>query len=91
MDDQQAVIDFLSKPSSYGPAIERVDIIETHVSLVFLAGECAYKLKRAVKYPASRRRDHESVSLQRRVIRNREAKESSRLEEQTFASCLPRT
>jgi aminoglycoside phosphotransferase family enzyme/predicted kinase len=51
MDDQQAVIDFLSKPSSYGPAIERVDIIETHVSLVFLAGEYAYKLKRAVKYP----------------------------------------
>ena len=51
MDDQQAVIDFLSKPSSYGPAIARVDIIETHVSLVFLAGHRAYKLKRAVKYP----------------------------------------
>jgi aminoglycoside phosphotransferase family enzyme/predicted kinase len=51
MDDQQAVIAFLSKPSSYGPAIERVDIIETHASLVFLAGDRAYKLKRAVKYP----------------------------------------
>jgi aminoglycoside phosphotransferase family enzyme len=51
MDDQQAIIDFLSKPSSCGPAIERVDIIETHVSLVFLAGHRAYKLKRAVKYP----------------------------------------
>ena len=51
MDDQQAVIAFLSEPSSYGPAIERVDIIETHVSLVFLAGDRAYKLKRAVKYP----------------------------------------
>jgi aminoglycoside phosphotransferase family enzyme/predicted kinase len=51
IDDQQAVIAFLSEPSSYGPAIERVDIIETHVSLVFLAGDRAYKLKRAVKYP----------------------------------------
>src|ERR1700739_3631975 len=50
-DDQKDVIDFLSEPSSYGPAIERVDIIETHVSLVFLAGDRAYKLKRAVKYP----------------------------------------
>jgi uncharacterized protein len=50
-DDQRAVIDFLSKPSSYGAAGERVDIIETHVSLVFLAGDCAYKLKRAVKLP----------------------------------------
>jgi aminoglycoside phosphotransferase family enzyme len=51
MDDQQAVTDFLSDPSSYGPAVERVDIIETHVSLVFLAGDRAYKLKRAVAYP----------------------------------------
>jgi uncharacterized protein len=50
-DDQQEVIAFLSEPSSYGPAIERVDIIETHVSLVLLAGDRAYKLKRAVKYP----------------------------------------
>ncbi len=50
VDDQQAVIDFLSEPSAYGPATERVDIIETHVSLVFLAGDRAYKLKRAVKY-----------------------------------------
>src|SRR6516165_1660008 len=51
IDDQQAVFAFLSEPSSYGPAIEQVEIIETHVSLVFLAGDCAYKLKRAVKYP----------------------------------------
>ena len=39
LEDQQAAIDFLSEPSSYGPAIERVDIIETHVSLIFLAGD----------------------------------------------------
>jgi aminoglycoside phosphotransferase family enzyme len=51
LNNQQDVIDFLSKPFSYGPAIERVDIIETHASLVFLAGDRAYKLKRAVKYP----------------------------------------
>src|SRR6516225_7110581 len=51
MDDQQAVIAFLSEPSSYGPGMERVEIIVTHVSLVFLAGDRAYKLKRAVKYP----------------------------------------
>jgi aminoglycoside phosphotransferase family enzyme/predicted kinase len=51
LEDQQAAVDFLSEPSSYGSAIERVDIIETHVSLVFLAGDRAYKLKRAVKYP----------------------------------------
>jgi uncharacterized protein len=49
--DQRDVIDFPSRPSSYGAAVERVDIIETHVSLVFLAGERAYKLKRAIKLP----------------------------------------
>src|SRR5229473_5874328 len=51
IDNQQDVIDFLSKPSSYGAAVERVEIIETHASIVFLVGNRAYKLKRAVKYP----------------------------------------
>ena len=50
-DDQRDAIEFLSTPSSYGAAVERVDVIETHASLVFLAGDRAYKLKRAVKYP----------------------------------------
>jgi len=50
-DDQHDVIDFLSRPSSYGAGVERVDIIETHVSLVFLAGDRGYKLKRAIKFP----------------------------------------
>ena len=49
-DDQRDVIDFLGRPSSYGGAVGRVDIIETHASLVFLASDRAYKLKRAVKY-----------------------------------------
>ena len=51
VDDQRDVINFLSRPSSYGAAIERVDIVETHVSLVFLAGDHAYKLKRSVRFP----------------------------------------
>jgi uncharacterized protein len=50
-DDQQDVIAFLKDPSSYGEDLGCVEMIETHVSLVFLAGDRAYKLKRAVKYP----------------------------------------
>ena len=50
-DDQRAAIAFLARPSSYGPGIERVERIETHISLIFLAGDLAYKLKRAVKLP----------------------------------------
>jgi uncharacterized protein len=52
MDDpQREVIAFLSDPSSYPTGAGPVDIIETHASIVFLAGARAYKLKRAVKYP----------------------------------------
>lgn len=46
-DPQAAVVAFLSDPASFGPDVARIDIIETHISLVFLAGNRAYKLKRA--------------------------------------------
>jgi len=49
-DDQREVIAFLSDPSSYGD-VEQVDRLETHISIVFLAGDNAYKLKRAVRFP----------------------------------------
>ncbi|NUB24582.1 AAA family ATPase [Azospirillum brasilense] len=40
---------FLADPASHGgAAVERV---ETHAAIVFLAGNRAYKLKRAVRYP----------------------------------------
>jgi aminoglycoside phosphotransferase family enzyme len=50
-DAQRDVIAFLADPSSYPPGAGPVEIIETHASIVFLAGKRAYKLKRAVKYP----------------------------------------
>ncbi len=46
-DSQQAVLDFLSRPESYPAAVPEVQRIDTHISTVFLAGERAYKLKRA--------------------------------------------
>lgn len=48
--DQREVIAFLSTPLSY-EGVERVERLETHISIVFLAGRYAYKLKRAVRYP----------------------------------------
>jgi uncharacterized protein len=49
--DQGRVLDFLDSPESYGRVHAPVDRIETHASVVFLAGDRAYKVKRAVKYP----------------------------------------
>ena len=47
-EDQTAVIAFLVDPSTHGGSnVERID---THASLVFLAGTRAYKLKRAVRF-----------------------------------------
>jgi aminoglycoside phosphotransferase family enzyme/predicted kinase len=49
-DDQRAAIAYLSCPGSYGSGITAVEIITTHASMVFLAGDRAFKLKRAVRY-----------------------------------------
>lgn len=48
--EQDAVIAFLRDVTSH-PVAARVDVIETHGNLVFLAGPYAWKIKRAVKFP----------------------------------------
>ena len=48
---QAGVLDFMGRPGSYEPPPAIVERIETHASVVFLAGPFAYKVKRAVKYP----------------------------------------
>lgn len=52
MNVQQDVIAFLSRPESYGAPGNVVELIETHGSLIFLHGQRAYKLKRAIAYAA---------------------------------------
>jgi aminoglycoside phosphotransferase family enzyme/predicted kinase len=49
-DDQRDVISFLSTAEAYGPATPPVERVDTHISVVWLAGERAYKLKRAVRF-----------------------------------------
>lgn len=50
IDDQREVLAALSQPATYGPACTAVERIDTHSASVFLAGDRAYKLKRAVRY-----------------------------------------
>ena len=48
IEDQSEVVAFLESPAAHGGApVERVD---THASIVFLSGDRALKLKRAVRY-----------------------------------------
>jgi len=49
-DDQADAIRFLADPATHagtGP----VEVIETHISRIFLSGERAYKMKRAIRLP----------------------------------------
>ncbi|HZP09485.1 AAA family ATPase [Methyloceanibacter sp.] len=50
-EDQGKVLEFLALPKAYPDRPRTVERIETHASVVFLAGDFAYKVKRAVKYP----------------------------------------
>ena len=50
MAEQDEIIAFLSDPSNLGGAKD-VERIDTHCSIVFLAGSRAYKLKRAIRLP----------------------------------------
>ena len=45
---QQPVIDFLRSASHGGMPVKQID---THAAMVFLAGERAFKIKRAVRFP----------------------------------------
>lgn len=49
--EQAQIVEFMSRAGAYDPAPAAVDLIETHASFVFLAGEFAYKVKRSVCLP----------------------------------------
>lgn len=49
--EQQEIIDFLLDPRTHGVGPGEVEHVETHIAVVVLAGDRAYKLKRAVKLP----------------------------------------
>jgi aminoglycoside phosphotransferase family enzyme/predicted kinase len=64
-EDQSELIAFLSRPATYGPACPDVERIETHSAVVFLAGDRAFKLKRAVRYDYL---DFSTVDRRRRFV-----------------------
>ncbi len=85
-DDQSAVISFLSNPQNY-PKADAVKLIGTHAAIVFLAGDRAYKLKRAVKLPYL---DFSTLEKRRAVI-ERELEINSRATPELYLSIMPLT
>ncbi len=70
-EDQSEVVTFLASPSTHGGAV--VERIETHASIVFLAGTRAWKLKRAVQYDYL---DFSTVERRKDDVRGRSADQS---------------
>ncbi|HWA49118.1 MAG TPA: AAA family ATPase [Dongiaceae bacterium] len=63
---QSDIVAFLSAPSAYPDAGNAVDVIATHASMIFLTGDHAYKLKRAVRYSYL---DYSTVALRETACR----------------------
>ena len=65
MDDQAEVVAFLSQGRTFGLPDQAVERIDTHAAIVFLVGDRAYKLKRAVRYSFL---DFSTIEQRRRVL-----------------------
>jgi aminoglycoside phosphotransferase family enzyme/predicted kinase len=83
---QADVITFLSDPASYNH-VERVDRVETHGNLLFLAGEEAWKIKRAVVFPYM---DFSTLE-KRRSACSREVEINRRFGSPLYLGCVPIT
>jgi uncharacterized protein len=75
MDRIQKLLNDLSRPAAYPYAVEKVNVQQTHISIVFLAGPYVYKIKKPVQlgfldFGTLQRRRHfceEEVRLNRRL------------------------
>jgi aminoglycoside phosphotransferase family enzyme len=83
--DQAEVIAFLSDPASYPTRPAQVTRFETHGALVFLAGDEAWKIKRAVHFPYM----DLSTLERRRAVCAREIEINRRLAPQIYLGCVP--
>jgi aminoglycoside phosphotransferase family enzyme/predicted kinase len=50
-DDQRRLVAALRDPATFGAGVRSVGVIETHISVVLLTGQLAYKIKKPVALP----------------------------------------
>jgi aminoglycoside phosphotransferase family enzyme len=68
-----ALLRFLLDPRSFGEGVDDVSVVESHMSLVFLAGDRAYKLKKPIAFDALdfRTLEKRHLNCQRELTLNR--------------------
>lgn len=84
---QEAVVSFLGTPAAYGARCDHVDRIDTHISIVFLADDRAFKLKRAITLPYV---DYSTLE-RRRVCCEREVERNRRTAPALYVGAVPVT
>jgi aminoglycoside phosphotransferase family enzyme/predicted kinase len=75
----------LSDPRCYGPGVNKVQLVETHISWVFLTGRYAYKVKKPVKLPFV---DFSTLALRQRYCRE-ELRINRRLAPKLYLDVVP--
>lgn len=48
--DQHALVEELMKPETYDEDVQKIELVQTHISFVFLAGNYVYKVKKSVNF-----------------------------------------
>ncbi len=80
MTDTHALVEQMSKPSFYPEPTTRVEVMQTHISCIFLTDSYAYKVKKAVDFGFL---DFTSLEKRRHFCK-REVSLNSRLSPQTY-------
>jgi uncharacterized protein len=77
--------DALRDPRCYGRGVEKVGLVETHISWVFLTGRFAYKVKKPVKLPFV---DFSTLKLRKRFC-DEELRVNRRFAPELYLSVVP--
>ncbi len=79
------LIDALSRPSAYADEVDAVEVLQTHISVVFLAGRHAYKIKKPVKLGFL---DFSTLALRRHFC-DEEVRLNARLAAEVYDGVVP--
>ncbi len=80
-----AIVAAMSEPDFYPHRPERVELRQTHISFVFLAGELAYKIKKPIRFSFL---DYSTIAMRRHFCEE-EVRLNRRLAPSTYLGVVP--
>ena len=83
--DLEALIEALQRPDAYPHPVDAVEVFHTHGSVVFVAGDFAYKIKKPVKFEFL---DYSTLEKRRHYCR-REVELNRRLAPEIYLDVVP--